>query len=106
MGAGDASGSDNPEAQPVGHQPRIFSSPTVTVYVGTYTRSGRSDGLQLFEQDPATGKLSHRSSVAEVDPSFLARDPGGRFLFAVSEGRGLDGGAVVSYAIDPASGEL
>jgi 6-phosphogluconolactonase len=72
----------------------------VTVYIGSYTRSGHSDGIEVFEHDPASGKLSHRASVAEVDPSFLAIHPTRRFLFAVSEGRGLDGGEVVSYAID------
>jgi 6-phosphogluconolactonase len=79
------------------------------VYVGTYTRSGQSDGIQVFERDPASGKLSHLHSIPEVDPSFLAFAPDRRFLFAVSELRLMDGaesGHVVSYAIDQDTGNL
>ncbi|MBV9173755.1 MAG: lactonase family protein [Chloroflexi bacterium] len=76
------------------------------VYVGTYTRSNRSEGIYVFDFDPATGKLSQRSVTPEMDPSFLAFDPTGRYLFAVSEGFGLDGGEAASFAIDQHSGAL
>lgn len=81
-------------------------APPHLVYVGTYTRSGRSEGIHIFRHDTASGKLTPLSSTPEVDPSFLSFDPTGRFLFAVSEGFGLEGGAAVSYAIDPTSGAL
>jgi 6-phosphogluconolactonase len=81
-------------------------APRNLVYVGTYTRSNRSEGIYVFDFDPASGKLSPRSTTPEVDPSFLAFDPSGRFLFAVSEGFGLDGGEAVSYAIDQHTGGL
>lgn len=83
-----------------------MSAPSNLAYVGTYTRSGRSEGLHVFAHDPNTGKLTHRSTIEEADPSFLAFDPSRRFLFAVSEGLGRDNGAVVSYAIDPQTGGL
>lgn len=76
------------------------------VYVGTYTRSGRSEGIYVFRQDPVSGKLSLLHSVAEVDPSFLTFDPRQQFLFAVSEGLGIDGGAVASFKVDGSTGEL
>src|SRR5215813_14122038 len=76
------------------------------VYVGSYTRSGHGRGIELFEHDPASGALRHLNTFEEQDPSFVAFDPGKRFLFAVSEGDGLDGGEVVSFRIDPASGAL
>jgi len=80
--------------------------PPNLVYVGTYTRSGRSEGIHGFSLDPERGTLSHRFTVPVADPSFLAFDPEQRFLFAVSEGMGRDGGAVESFRIDPASGQL
>jgi 6-phosphogluconolactonase len=81
-------------------------APPNLVYVGTYTRSNRSEGIYVFSFDPSTGKLTQRSSTAESDPSFLAFDPSGRFLFAVSEGFGLDGGEAVAFAIDQDTGAL
>jgi 6-phosphogluconolactonase len=76
------------------------------VYVGTYTRSGRSQGIHVFERDPLNGKLSLEQTIAEVDPAFLTFDPRRQFLFAVSEGLGLDGGAVVSFKVDGPTGHL
>jgi 6-phosphogluconolactonase len=80
--------------------------PDNIVYVGTYTRHGRSDGLQVYSRDPASGRLTYRSKVVEVDPSFLAFDPSRRFLFATSEGLTSDDGAVASFAIDQQTGDL
>jgi 6-phosphogluconolactonase len=79
---------------------------TNLVYVGTYTRSGRSQGIQVFRREPSSGKLTFLHTVAEVDPSFLTFDPSRRFLFAVSEGLGLDGGAVASFSVNSATGQL
>ena len=76
------------------------------VYVGTYTRSGRSQGIHVFQQDPLNGQLVLVQSIAEVDPSFLTFDPRRRFLFAVSEGLGLAGGAVASFKVDSSTGQL
>ncbi|MDQ6673148.1 MAG: lactonase family protein, partial [Chloroflexota bacterium] len=76
------------------------TSPPQLVYVGTYTRSGRSEGIQVFQQDPRTGKLTFLHATPAVDPSFLAFDPRGQFLFACSEGLGRDGGAAASFKIE------
>jgi 6-phosphogluconolactonase len=76
------------------------------VYIGTYTRGGASQGIGVFEHDRATGALRHLQTVEESDPSFLTFDPSRRFLFAVSEGMGLEGGGVVSFEIDPETGGL
>lgn len=81
------------------------SSPRV-VYVGTYTRSGRSQGISTFHQDPQSGQLTLRHTIAVSDPSFLTFDPRRRFLFAVSEGLGLEGGGVASFNIEDATGRL
>jgi 6-phosphogluconolactonase len=80
--------------------------PDNLAYIGTYTRHGRSDGVQVFSCDPLSGKLAFRSKVAEVDPSFLALHPSGRFLFATSEGLTAEDGAVAAFGIDPRTGGL
>jgi 6-phosphogluconolactonase len=80
--------------------------PANVAYVGTYTRGGRAHGIHVFGRDPASGALTERSKIAEVDPSYLAFDPSRRFLFAVSEGATEADGAVASFGIDPKSGEL
>jgi 6-phosphogluconolactonase len=84
----------------------VSASPANLVYVGTYTREGRSQGIQVFQRDPQSGKLAFLNAVAEVDPSFLTFDPRRRFLFAVSEGLGLEGGGVASFAIEGGTGRL
>lgn len=79
------------------------------VYVGTYTRPGRSEGTYVFRQNPETGALTRLSAVRDVDPSFLAFDPTKRFLFAVSETQEYQGeasGSVASFQIDPETGHL
>jgi len=79
------------------------------VYVGTYTRSGRSEGIHVYRREPQSGALTHLHTVAADDPSFLAFDPRQRFLFAVGESNayhGRDSGSVASFAIDQDTGNL
>jgi 6-phosphogluconolactonase len=102
--------------------------PPQLVFVGTYTDPSRqagyevtpdrpvmgmtgptgAAGIYVFEQDPLTGALTHRHTVADVlNPSFLALDPQERFLFAVNETRDFDGaatGAVSSFALAASDG--
>jgi 6-phosphogluconolactonase len=79
------------------------------IYVGTYTGEG-SEGIYAHRFDPATGESSPIGLVAATDnPSFLAVDPTGRFLYAVNE---LDAfrdeptGALSAFTIDRESGKL
>mgnify|MGYP000026372263 CR=1 FL=1 len=76
------------------------------VYVGAYTEPsyGHAAGIELFEFDPAVGKLSHRQTVAGVqNPSFLALNAGRTRLYAVNE---LAEGQVSAFARDLQTGEL
>lgn len=79
------------------------------VYVGTYTGTG-SDGIYAYRFDPTTGETSSVGLVAVTDnPSFLAADPDGGFLYAVNEldqFRNEPTGAVSVFAIERASGKL
>ena len=79
------------------------------VYVGTYSRQG-SKGIYSSRFSSTTGTLSPPVLVAETEnPSFLATDPSGRFLYAVNEIGNYDGknaGSVSAYSIDPSGGSL
>ena len=79
------------------------------VYVGTYT-GPKSKGIYAYRFDASDGKLSARQLAGEsVNPSFLAVDPSGRFLYAVNEVADYQGrrsGGVSTFAIDPHTGAL
>ena len=74
------------------------------LYVGTYTQSGKSEGIYLYEMNPDTGELTRKSSFKSVNPSFLTIDRSKRFLYAVNEVPdflGKPSGGVSAFAIDP-----
>jgi 6-phosphogluconolactonase len=79
------------------------------LYVGTYTGKG-SEGIYAFRFDPVTGETSPIGLAAATDnPSFLAVDPQGRFLYAANEidvFRNEPTGAISVFAIDRESGKL
>ncbi|WNG44304.1 lactonase family protein [Archangium minus] len=79
------------------------------IYVGTYT-SGGSEGIYLCRLDMATGALERVGVTRGVaEPSYLALEPKGRYLYAVNElteFAGKPSGAVSAFAINPQSREL
>lgn len=86
----------------------MASATSHLVYFGTYTRS-TSRGIYAARLDDS-GALTTPSLVAEIaNPTFLALYPNGRVLYAIGEDGTVDGkpgGAVIAYALDPASGAL
>lgn len=69
-----------------------------TVYIGTRTREGRSEGIYRVGFDPASGKLGKvELAAAAPDPSFLAVHPSRPLLYAVAA---LPEGEVLAYAIE------
>lgn len=81
------------------------------LYIGTYTPpAGRSRGIYRLDFDPASGRLGNVVLAAETpNPTFLALDPEGKFLFSVTQSGtvgGKPGGAIASYRIDTAAGHL
>ncbi len=77
------------------------------VYFGTYTGKDGSKGIYRSKLDGSTGKLSEPELAAEAaSPSFLAIHPTGKYLYAVGETDGKDGGAVLAYSIDGKTGAL
>jgi 6-phosphogluconolactonase len=80
------------------------------LYVGTYTKGTRSEGIYLVRMDRRAGELRQVGSVdAGPNPSFLAIHGNGRFLYAVNELEQYDGrptGAVRAFAIARDTGAL
>ena len=79
------------------------------LYVGTYTDHA-SKGIYAYHFDSSTGKLSSLGLAAEAaEPSFLAVDSSGRFLYAANETATYNGqhtGAVSAFAIQRDNGKL
>ncbi len=68
-------------------------------YVGTYTKKDGSKGIYRYVLDLDTGKVSGGGLAAEAkNPSFLAIHPGGKFLYAATEGAT---GEASAFAIQP-----
>ncbi|MCX6378493.1 MAG: lactonase family protein [Armatimonadetes bacterium] len=82
---------------------------SLPVYIGTYT-GGLSKGIYRTTLNLKDGALSKPELVAETSsPSFLAFHPSGKYLYAVNEDQEFNGeksGAVSSFQIDPATGQL
>lgn len=81
------------------------------VWFGTYSGGpAKSEGIYVSRFDAATGKLTAPVlAAAAKNPSFLAVHPTLPVLYAVSEVADADGkptGAVLSFAIDEATGTL
>ena len=79
------------------------------VYFGTYTGKN-SKGIYACRFRPDTGKLTPLELAGETrNPSFLAVDSQGRYLFAANEidrYKGAKSGSVTSFAIDRHTGKL
>lgn len=86
---------------------RLVADAPLLVYVGSYT-GPKSKGIYVMRMDPKTGALSEPQLAGEVpSPSFLAIHPTEKFLYAVSELDGKDGGGIVSaFSIAKESGQL
>jgi 6-phosphogluconolactonase len=66
--------------------------------------SGYAPTISVARWDPESGGLALRGSVrAGTAPSFLAFAPSGRFAYALDE---IDADAIISYAVDGATGAL
>jgi 6-phosphogluconolactonase (cycloisomerase 2 family) len=79
---------------------------TLFAYVGCYTtpeRNGRGKGINVYRVDPRSGAFKHQQLLDGLEnPSFLAVDRTGRFLYSVHGDRS----DVTAYAIDGKTGHL
>ncbi len=79
------------------------------VLIGTYTESGKSEGIYVYTFNAETGALKYKNKQTDIDnPSFLTHSSDLNKVFAVSEfGRGADSsGGVYAYQYDPVSGRF
>jgi 6-phosphogluconolactonase len=84
--------------------PNSFAqSKKMLLYIGTYTNSGKSEGIYVHEFNSATGKLTPLHIVKNVvEPSFLTISKDSKNLYAVNElveYEGKKSGAVSAFAI-------
>ncbi|MCD9185913.1 MAG: lactonase family protein [Pyrinomonadaceae bacterium] len=80
------------------------------VYIGTYTASGKSEGIYIYKFNPDTGEMKPYKTVKGVlEPSFLTINKDKKYVFAVNElleYEGKKSGAVSAFAIDEKTGDL
>ena len=79
---------------------------TLFAYVGSYTtpeRNGRGNGINVYKVDPRSGAFTHVQHLGGLEnPSFLAIDRAGGFLYSVHGDRS----EATAYAIDRKTGHL
>lgn len=73
------------------------------LFIGTYT-NGQSKGIYVYHFNENTGSSTEVSTMAAKNPSYLCLSPDGKHLYATDENE--VGGAVGSYAFEPATGKL
>ncbi len=86
------------------------NSKEMLLSIGTYTSTGKSEGIYIYKFDAETGALSPFLTVKNVlEPSYLTISNDRKNLFAVNElveYEGKKSGAVSAFAIDGKTGDL
>jgi len=79
-------------------------SPYKNLIIGTYTQSGKSKGIYVYQFNTQTGNFIKKSEADGVEnPSYLTLSANHKFVYAVNE---LSPGKVSSFSFDPKSGKL
>lgn len=73
------------------------------LFIGTYT-SGKSKGIYVYRFNESTATANQVSTIAAKNPSYLSISADGKHVYATDEDE--SGGAVGSYAFEPATGQL
>src|SRR5580700_3674981 len=97
-------------AAALAHPLRHAYAATYSSPAGPEGSKGRGQGIYLFAMDQETGALEQRATIPNgANPSWLAIDRRGAFLYSANETATFEGrssGSVSAYRIDPASGGL
>ena len=83
----------------------IFAQQDITLFIGTYTDKGESEGIYVYEFDMTTGEAKLRNATASDNPSFLTVSTDGKYVYAVNE-NGDGKGAVSAFTYNEATGKL
>ncbi len=82
-------------------------NPIQYLLVGTYTTSGKSEGIYVYRFNPNKNESTLMSIAKGVEnPSYLAVSKDQKFVYAVNENHGDKGGEVSAFALDKTKGEL
>lgn len=77
----------------------MAATPSIPMYIGTYTDPQGSKGIYRVELDLAKGSFTVPELAAEaVAPSYVVVHPNGKFLYAVNE---YSEGELIAFAIEP-----
>jgi 6-phosphogluconolactonase len=79
--------------------------------VGTYTGSGKSEGIYVYRFDAGTGATTRLASAQTMNPSYLVVSKDRQHVYAVNELPGDNGpatqrGGISAFRFDPRSGQL
>ena len=82
-------------------------NPIQYLLVGTYTTSGKSEGIYVYRFNPNRTEATLVSTAKGVEnPSYLAVSKDQKYVYAVNENHGDKGGDVSAFALDKTKGEL
>lgn len=85
--------------------PLMILAQHVHLLIGTYTHSGKSEGIYVYKFDVKTGEATPVSNITAENPSFLALSTDRNYVYAANENGGGEG-AVSAYAYDDQQGTL
>lgn len=84
---------------------QAFQAQDYRFLVGTYTNTGKSQGIYSYEMDQKATHVVQKSVTTGVsNPSYLCMTPDKKFVYSVSEGN--QGSAAHAYAFDAVTGAL
>ncbi len=77
----------------------------VYLITGTYT-NWDSEGIYVLKFDTATGSLRQISTAKATNPSFVVSSPDKKYVYAVLENSGANGGEAAAFSFNAAKGDL
>src|SRR5690606_5377562 len=84
----------------------VMSQGQVNLLVGTYTKTGKSKGIYVYDFNTETGDATLKSETTGVDnPAFLTLSPDKRLVHSVSA-NGPATAAARAFSYDRSSGKL
>lgn len=81
-------------------------NPIMYMLVGSYTGSGKGQGISVYKFNPNKGEADLLSNFAMDNPSYLCISKDRQYVYAVNENPGDQEGAVSALAFDRKNGSL